>query len=597
MRIRSRLHIVLVVMLITVVVNAVMFVYYAGVTSGLSDIRLRSLNLAKEIFRFRFLSDELVIVSPFSDVFDSWKHSRQSVASAIKAYCDELSRSRFFSNEEDKKQINSLAAVWELVEEIVHEVENAGADYAESGSTDIVIKAADSLETISLLKSIPKLRITLDTYLDQSIEKLVASIDRLAMAVRLRLTIGILVISSLGAAVMLLFLLSLRRRIGMAIGDFGTVMKAWRNRDFTITVDQKSKDELGEIAGEMNGTIDEFSNLIRGVVDMADSASSIREEVLAASNETAASVEEISANITSIRVKVRTMVEQLTASSRAASAIDVAVASLDASLSEQSDALSRSNGRAEEIRCSAVKAEEIAERQREKAEELEHLAMDELDRLSISASAIAETANDVDKVMEIVGIINAVAEQTNILAMNAAIEAAHAGEAGRGFSVVADEIRKLAESTNENAILIRSTIEDITGRIREISLSSAEFNNDFTTLERQMSESRQSMENLLGIVRSLSEAVGSLAGDIEIIAGNSCSVKSRSAEILENSRASSGSVAIVADLGQEINGSMEEIETGSRDSASAMQHLRDLSWRITESIKELKETVSGYRLS
>jgi methyl-accepting chemotaxis protein len=105
------------------------------------------------------------------------------------------------------------------------------------------------------------------------------------------------------------------------------------------------------------------------------------------------------------------------------------------------------------------------------------------------------------------------------------------------------------------------------------------------------------MENLLGIVRSLSEAVGSLAGDIEIIAGNSCSVKSRSAEILENSRASSGSVAIVADLGQEINGSMEEIETGSRDSASAMQHLRDLSWRITESIKELKETVSGYRLS
>jgi len=597
MKIRSRLQTVLVVTFATMILNVAAFAYYSGTTTGLSDIRARSLSLGKELFRFRYLSDELLVVSPFSDVLDSWRASREAIGSAIKAFGNRLALSSLLSGEEDMKQVQSLVAVWALVEEIILEVENVGADYAKSESTVAVARAPDSLETISLMNSIPRLRTTLDTYLDRALQNLAASIDKRAAAVRARLSAGIIAISSAGAFVTLFLLLGLRRRVGDSIGDFGTVMKAWRGRDFTMTAAQDGKDELGEIAGEMNGTIGEFSGLIRGVAAMAESASTVREEVLAASSETAASIEEISANLASIKSRIDTMVSRLSASSRAADAIGAGVASLDASLTEQSEALSRSNGRAEEIRGAAARAEAIAERQREEAERLEGLALAELERLGLSSSAIAETASEVGTVMEVVGIINAVAEQTNILAMNAAIEAAHAGEAGRGFSVVADEIRKLAESTNENSVLIASTIGGITEKIREISRSSAESDEDFKELERQLGESRQSMGDLLEIVRGLSAAVGGLAGDIEIIAGNSRAVKSRSAEILANSRDSAESVSIVADLGREINGSMGEIETGSRDSASAMQHLRDLSWKITESIKELKETVSGYRLS
>ena len=247
------------------------------------------------------------------------------------------------------------------------------------------------------------------------------------------------------------------------------------------------------------------------------------------------------------------------------------------------------------MREAARRADGIARRQNEDSMRLESLAAAELERLGQTTVAIAASVEDMGKVREVVEIINAVAEQTNILAMNAAIEAAHAGDTGRGFAVVAEEIRKLAESTNENAVLIGDTISDMAKLIGAVSEQGAQTAADFQDIDSRTRAARTKTEELLGIVRDLSASTEGVAADLESAAASSKEAKVRSGEILASSRSAADASAAVADLGQEIKGGIGEIEAGAKDTGAAMQHVRDLSWHIAESVRELHESVSGYR--
>ena len=101
---------------------------------------------------------------------------------------------------------------------------------------------------------------------------------------------------------------------------------------------------------------------------------------------------------------------------------------------------------------------------------------------------IKDVSNQSQHLLETNEIVDAIASQTNLLAMNAAIEAAHAGEAGKGFSVVSDEIRKLAESSSEQSRVIETALKKVVGTIDTIVDASAHADEAFESVAKQINE-------------------------------------------------------------------------------------------------------------
>jgi methyl-accepting chemotaxis protein len=215
----------------------------------------------------------------------------------------------------------------------------------------------------------------------------------------------------------------------------------------------------------------------------------------------------------------------------------------------------------------------LARERRAKADALSALVSEGADKAADSNESMRSIAKDVGKIEEVVAIIESVAGSTNLLAMNAAIEAAHAGEAGKGFAVVADEIRKLADAAAENAHEIAFVLRSITDRVgnalsasedgyrsfREIEGVAA----DFTAALGEIAEKTASVARVSDGV--FADAKG-LAEDAERIRINADAMKTFTGEAAALMEGLNGAADQAADA-------IGEISSGTADLVSAMDAL------------------------
>ena len=374
------------------------------------------------------------------------------------------------------------------------------------------------------------------------------------------------------------------------------VLEKIAHGDFTVRLPARGNNEITTMFEHLNETIAKIGISIKQVGVNSNTMEEIGTELASNMTETASAVHQISANIDGVKQQTLTQAASVTETAATVEEIIRTIKQLNGSIENQAANVAESSSAIEQMVGNIASITQTLGKTDDVIKTLASATADGKETVAGANTVTQRIAEESGSLLEASSVIQHIASQTNLLAMNAAIEAAHAGEAGKGFAVVADEIRKLAEESSAQGKTITATLKTLSGEIEALSASSKTVEEKFNTifnLAEQVKSMSDSLTEAMHEQENGSKEVLSAIRDINMVTNQ---VNDGSAEMLRGGENVAQEMQKLDELTRVITDSMNEMASGVVQISNAVQDVNEITQKNKHSIEALAQEVGKFKV-
>lgn len=471
-------------------------------------------------------------------------------------------------------------------EEAINDIINLWIPFLEAVNN---VKSSPDIDSINIVSGMNQTLLSKSNYL---VTKLQQDSDRKIM----RMKNGQLIAGSSSFLVFIIVLLFINRQILFPLRRFSQKFSIGVSGDLTETIETNSRDEIGLLSEDYNSFMISLNKIIKEIKQNIINTKETSDTLSSSTIESSASVEEIRSNIKSMEDLIKKLISEMHNSISKSKLVDESFNNVDREIVVQQESISNSSSAIEEMMASINSVASLSKQRLKNVNSLKEVVssgQSEMDSMiNINQKVAASSSN----IIELLKVINDISERTNLLAMNAAIEAAHAGDSGKGFAVVADEIRKLSENTTTQSREIAQVVDLMVSDIHISEKTSQKTGAFFKDLVKDFDILSNAMGEIDASMGELSTGSSLILDSLDVLKKSGDKVTDASVEMRTHLETIQNSFKNIENMSNETSQGMSEIVVGTNEINEAVNLISETGNLNSQNIQNLEDMIDKFKL-
>lgn len=381
-----------------------------------------------------------------------------------------------------------------------------------------------------------------------------------------------------------------------SVGDAITEI-ASGNADLTKRLAiKKPKQEIANVVNGFNSFASKLQEIITALKNSQEKLQQVDSKLQLSTQDSVSSITQIIANIESVNNQIVNQSASVTETAGAVNEIASNIESLERMIQKQSSGVSDASSAITQMIENINSVNRSVEKMVQSFGELEQNTNFGIQTQSGVNEMILQIEEQSKMLQEANTAIASIAGQTNLLAMNAAIEAAHAGESGKGFSVVADEIRKLSETSSQQSKTIGEELKKIQASIVNVVNESSKAATAFSSVSTSIQSTDEIVQQIKGAMEEQQIGSRQITQALTAMNDSTAEVKAASAEMAEGNKHILKQIEKLQEVTATIDSSITEMSSGAKQINETSSTLAEISGNVTNSINQIKNEIDQFKI-